>query len=87
MKDEIEEQEIPMLLQDDIDEKIQLLEKGKDNQNKTLKEKGEEEEVEDKENIKILDVALEKGTLNKQEIEKEKKRVKFFKDNFPRSEY
>ncbi|MDY6934640.1 MAG: hypothetical protein SVZ03_10530 [Spirochaetota bacterium] len=87
VKDEIEEQEIPMLLQDDIDEKIQLLEKGRENNNTTIKVKGEKEKVEDEENIKILDVALEKGTLNKQELEKEKKRVKFFKDNFPRSEY
>lgn len=32
--------------------------------------------------IKILDIALEKGTINKKDIEKEKK-VRFFRENFP----
>ena len=38
-------------------------------------------------NIKLLDIALENGTLNKSVQEKEKKKVRFFKDNFPGGEY
>lgn len=33
--------------------------------------------------IKLLDIALQKGTLNREEIVTEKKRVRFFRDNFP----
>ncbi|MBN2038752.1 MAG: hypothetical protein JW864_01840 [Spirochaetes bacterium] len=38
-------------------------------------------------NIKLLDIALEKGSLSKSAQEKEKKKVRFFKDNFPGGEY
>ncbi len=35
-------------------------------------------------NVKLLDIALQKGSLEKEEIEKEKdKKVRFFRENFP----
>ena len=39
------------------------------------------------ESVKLLDVALENGSLNKDSIDKERKKVRFFKDNFPGGEY
>jgi hypothetical protein len=40
------------------------------------------QEYSEDESIKLLDIALEKGTLNRKDIEKEKK-VRFFRENFP----
>ncbi len=70
--------EIPMLTQDQIDEKISSI--------KINKMETEKDPIKDGDNEgpKILDTALEHGTLNKQEIEKTKERkVKFFRENFP----
>lgn len=53
---------------------------------KALKEDAEDKEEKsdslDDTGIKLLDVALEKGTLNRKTLEKEKK-VRFFRENFP----
>ncbi len=89
--EEIEEiDDIGILTQDLIDEKFARLKEEKDQDDRKFMSK-----IHDKDNttledlkddsIKLLDVALENGTLNKTSIEKEKKKVKFFKDNFPGS--
>ncbi|NMB65426.1 MAG: hypothetical protein GYA16_11230, partial [Spirochaetes bacterium] len=75
---ELEEQEFSMLTQDDIDRKIATLQK--DDEDKAKKD-------EDDTAVKLLDIALEKGTINKQEVETQKKKIRFFKDNFPGGEY
>lgn len=75
---ELEEQEFSMLTQDDIDKKIAKLQQ--DDEDKSKK-------AEDDTEVKLLDIALEKGTINKQEVETQKKKIRFFKDNFPGGEY
>lgn len=75
---ELEEQEFSMLTQDDIDRKIAKLQQDDE-------EKGRKED--DDTAVKLLDIALEKGTINKQEVETQKKKIRFFKDNFPGGEY
>ena len=75
---ELEEQEFSMLTQDDIDKKIAKLQQ--DDEDKAKKD-------EDDTAVKLLDIALEKGTINKQEVETQKKKIRFFKDNFPGGEY
>ncbi len=68
--------DIPMLTQDQIDAKISNISVAK-------KDKGSVKNTEEKE-IKLLDAALEHGTLNKKELEESKdKKVKFFRENFP----
>jgi hypothetical protein len=68
--------DIPMLTQDQIDAKIS-------NISITKKEKKTEEKTDEKE-IKLLDTALEHGTLNKKNLEESRdKKVKFFRENFP----
>ena len=47
-----------------------------------MEEKEEKSDSLDDTGIKLLDVALEKGTLNRKTLEKEKK-VRFFRENFP----
>ncbi len=84
-EDEIDDDiEIPLVTQDSIDEKFESMKARKE---ATLlldrNEDSIDNELLDDESVKLLDVALEKGTLNKTELEKEKKKVKFFKDNFP----
>ncbi len=78
ISNDIDDDDIPMLTQDQIDAKFnEVREKPAG-----IKEK-KHVETED-ESVKILDIALEKGTLNKTEIDKEKERkVKFFRENFP----
>jgi len=83
-KDESFEEKIAMLTQDQIDEKFNLLKESRDSKVEA-NHMDSEEDVSD-ESIKLIDLALEKGTLNKSEIEKEKKRIRFFKDNFPGEE-
>ncbi len=84
-KDEFDDDiEIPLVTQDSIDEKFDSIKARKEAT--LLIDKNEDNidnELLDDESVKLLDVALEKGTLNKTELEKEKKKVKFFKDNFP----
>ncbi|MCL2156190.1 MAG: hypothetical protein FWH53_11035 [Leptospirales bacterium] len=84
-----DDDEIPMLTQDQIDQRFQAIE----NEDK-LKFEKEEKEAEvskpfneadtplDDTSIKLLDVALEKGTIDRKLIDKEKK-IKFFRENFP----
>ena len=84
-----DDDEIPMLTQDQIDQRLQAIE----NEDKPKFEK-EEKETEDPKltnesdtplddtSIKLLDVALEKGTINKKLLDKEKK-IRFFRENFP----
>lgn len=75
---ELEEQEFSMLTQDDIDRKIAKMQQ--DDEDTVKKE-------DDDTAVKLLDIALEKGTINKQEVETQKKKIRFFKDNFPGGEY
>ncbi|GEM_PF-213704 len=93
-----DDDDIPMLTQDQIDAKFSTLKaehKPEPKQEiktdiKALKENKEikEDIIEEKSDsmddtgIKLLDVALEKGTLNRKTLEKEKK-VRFFRENFP----
>ena len=80
---------IPMLTQDMIDSKFDTMKslqpkekQGKDAPKPLISR-------DDDRDVKLLDIALSKGTLNKEEIEKEKdkKRVRFFRDNFPGSDF
>lgn len=83
------EDDIPILTQDQIDVKINLMEAEKEKNKKAAPVR---DTVEQKPNndasVKILDIALEKGTLadtdEKKDKDKDKdKKVKFFRDNFP----
>lgn len=89
-----DDDDIPMLTQDQIDAKFSTLkaehrpepkaELKTDNKpaNESEEETLEKEDALDDTGIKLLDVALEKGTLNRKTLEKEKK-VRFFRENFP----
>lgn len=80
---------IPMLTQDMIDSKFDTM-KSLQPKDKPAKETAKPLiSRDDDRDVKLLDIALTKGTLNKEEIEKEKdkKRVRFFRDNFPGSDY
>ena len=91
--EEIEEiDHIGILTQDLIDEKFAKLKEEKELNDKRLSSeihaKAETaEDIINDDNIKLLDVALENGTLNKTSLEKERKKVRFFKDNFPGGDY
>ncbi len=81
------DEEIPLMTQDIIDQKIRSMESAMP---KSPEKKGEGQAAAKKEgddHIKLLDIALEKGTISKNDIENEKKKVRFFKDNFPGGEY
>jgi len=64
-----------MLTQDIIDAKFSKI-----NDDKPKNPKPEDYNKDN--SIKLIDIALEKGTLSKKEIDKEKK-VRFFRENFP----
>jgi len=81
---ELEEQEFSMLTQDDIDKKIAKLQQDDEYKSKDDDKANKED---DDTAVKLLDIALEKGTINKQEVETQKKKIRFFKDNFPGGEY
>ncbi len=86
---DISDDEFSMLTQDQIDKKISSLQK-EDTHPKSSAGTGageEDEQDKDSDNVKLLDIALEKGTLSKDEVDREKKKVRFFKDNFPGGEY
>ena len=77
--------DIPIMTQDIIDEKIGGIH-ARQSKAAIFDNEDDDDELDDfisNESIKLLDIALEKGTLNKTELDKEKKKVKFFKDNFP----
>ena len=71
-----DDDEMAMLTQDMIDANFSKLKKNESS--KGLKP----EDYNDDNSIKLIDIALEKGTLSKKEIDKEKK-VRFFRENFP----
>jgi len=78
--DDFEAESIPLMTQDLIDERIRNMQKDGTSLKADKDHSGSD-------SVKLLDIALEKGTLNKDAVEKEKKKVKFFKDNFPGGEY
>jgi len=66
--------EMPMLTQAQIDARFESI----------RSEKQSDSTGDGDESVKLLDIALEKGSLEKKDIEKEKeKKVRFFRDNFP----
>lgn len=81
---------IPMLTQDMIDSRFDTMKSAAAKEKPAAKEPAKPLlSRDDDRDVKLLDIALTKGTLNKEEIEKEKdkKRVRFFRDNFPGSDY
>lgn len=87
--DEIDADDIPLMTQDLIDRKIESIQKVSEDVpiRELLRPDDDEDEKTSDESIKLLDIALEKGTLARSDSEKEKRKVKFFKDNFPGGEY
>ncbi len=81
----IDDDEIPMLTQDQIDAKISTLESDKAKTKAAPAKKEPERKIIDDSSVKILDIALEKGTLGSDTDDKKdkEKKVKFFRDNFP----
>lgn len=86
-----DDDDIPMLTQYQIDakfhsikneEKAKTEEKPKHEGPEVIKTIPEEDTPLDDTSIKLLDVALEKGSLNKKVMDREKK-VRFFRENFP----
>ncbi len=80
-----DDDDIPMLTQDQIDAKFSTIkseEKIKSEEPVITKTIIEEDTPLDDTSIKLLDVALEKGSLNKKVMDREKK-VRFFRENFP----
>jgi hypothetical protein len=80
-----DDDEIHMLTQDQIDAKISSLETGKEKSKAPAAVKGTAQKTISDASVKILDIALEKGTLADGSDEKKdkEKKVKFFRDNFP----
>jgi hypothetical protein len=80
--------DIPLMLtQDQIDAKISSFRKD----NPVKEHKPSTDDGDSKQNnsdgIKLLDIALEKGTLDKKDIEKPRDRkIRFFRDNIPSSD-
>lgn len=79
--------DMPMLTQDQIDARFDSMQNEEKESKAEIKAEEPEEEKEDEhqsydDSIKLLDIALEKGSLNKKTAEKEKK-VRFFRENFP----
>jgi len=77
--DDLDDDDIPMLTQDDIDARFDSMEKEPVEKKALSKDPDTSDD-----SVKLLDLALEKGTLDKQDIEQEKeKKIRFFRDNFP----
>ncbi len=73
--------EIPMLTQDKIDARINAIESDTSG---TVDDDTHDKDTENDDNVKLLDLALEKGNLDKKDETRERdKKVKFFRDNFP----
>jgi len=79
-------EEISMLTQSLIDEKIEKLQSERAGEAAPTPIAAESPRTDD-ESVKLLDIALEKGTLGGQTADKEKKKVRFFRNNFPGGEY
>jgi hypothetical protein len=79
-----EDDEMHMLTQEEIDAKINSLESEKQKP-KSSASRGTAQKTVTDAGVKILDIALEKGTLAADEEDKKDKdkKVKFFRDNFP----
>lgn len=80
-----DDDDIPMLTQDQIDAKFNAIkneEKNKSEIHEPEKADTSEDTDVDDTSIKLLDVALEKGSLNRKVLDREKK-VRFFRENFP----
>ncbi len=80
--------EMPMLTQDQIDAKFDSMQDIEEDRKKEERIIPDEEKYSgrsssyDENSIKLLDIALEKGSVNRKTVEKDKK-VKFFRENFP----
>ncbi len=87
--DDIDPDDVPLMTQDLIDRKIESIQKVSDDVpiRELLRPDDDDDEKPSDESIKLLDIALEKGTLAKGDADKDKRKVKFFKDNFPGGEY
>jgi hypothetical protein len=82
--DSLDDDDIPMLTQEQIDAKINTLESDKSKAKASPPKKEPERKTVDDSSVKLLDIALEKGTLAGDDDKKDKdKKVKFFRDNFP----
>ncbi len=79
-KSDVFDEAVPLVTQDLIDQKMKAIQDD-------LKQEQSKEVKPGDEHIKLLDIALEKGSISKSDIESEKKKVRFFKDNFPGEEY
>ncbi|MCL1865278.1 MAG: hypothetical protein FWF73_05645 [Spirochaetes bacterium] len=81
-----DDDEIPMLTQDQIDKRFQAIESEEklnfEKEEEVSKPFSELDTPLDDTSIKLLDVALEKGAINKKLLDKEKK-IRFFRENFP----
>lgn len=80
-----DDDDMPMLTQDQIDAKFGTIksEEKEKTENIVIPPAIDEEETPlDDTSIKLLDVALEKGSLNRKVMDREKK-VRFFRENFP----
>lgn len=89
--DDVDADDIPLMTQDLIDATIRNLEhqaeEEKEDAKAASKKPGAGDNDKNSDSVKLLDLALEKGTLEKSDIDKEKKKVKFFRDNFPGGDY
>jgi hypothetical protein len=84
-EDDLPEEDMRILTQDQIDAKINVLESEKNKNKKDFQgTPGADQKLVNDNSVKILDIALEKGTLADNEERKDKdKKVRFFRDNFP----
>ncbi len=85
-QDDFDDDEFSMLTQDQIDKKISSLQEEDNVDEGSYSSETDAGNDKNDDNVKLLDIALEKGTLKKEE-DKDKKKVRFFKDNFPGGEY
>ena len=83
-EEKFDDDDMPMLTQDQIDAKINLLESEKNKNKQSESSRTVSEKKFNDPSVKILDIALEKGTfIDKDDIKNKDKKVKFFRDNFP----
>jgi len=79
-----DDDELRMLTQDQIDAKINNLETERRKSKPNAPSKAAAgQKTKDDDGVKILDIALEKGTLVDEDKQEKDKKVKFFRDNFP----
>ncbi len=84
--EDMDADDVPLMTQDLIDATIRNLEDQASEDRADAKAHGGDDSK-NSDSVKLLDLALEKGTLDKGDIDKEKKKVKFFRDNFPGGDY